>query len=261
MSKSLRAQVSLIFSDEDLFDNFVVPLRDNKELSGMITKLLYAYYNNEEVRNLIEGVSFNDVVDNAEQVFDSTEAINRMRQTLAMQGYLYEQAKQTLEDGTSEMDALLKANDIAKKSGVVRTESTDVGEALVNLSLEKTISESEIKEEVQPIENSDLAGRVGKIEEALSTIINMLQNGSFNQGTPPTSTVITEEKVQEEVKIPSLNVDTQVVPNQKEEEPIIESSVVSVEETTTVSNDEVEENVSMDDASDMLGDILKDLTV
>ena len=91
----------------------------------MIVKLLYVYYNNEDVRNMIEGISFDDL-EGSEQVLNSTEAINKMRQTLAMQDYLFEQAKQTLDDGASEMDALMKVNDIAKQSGVVKTESTDV---------------------------------------------------------------------------------------------------------------------------------------
>lgn len=241
MSKSLRAQVSLIFSDEDLFDNFVTPLKENKELSGMIVKLLYVYYNNEDVRNMIEGISFDDL-EGSEQVLDSTEAINKMRQTLAMQDYLFEQAKQTLDDGASEMDALMKVNDIAKQSGVVKTESTDVGEALVQISLDKSISGVQSEQENKTSNNNELEGRVNKIEEMLGSIMSMLQSGQFNQSSTPTSTEPIVKETEDVKETPILNEDSQVLTPQEDL-----SENLASEET-------VEE-----DASSELGDVLQDL--
>lgn len=241
MSKSLRAQVSLIFSDEDLFDNFVTPLKENKELSGMIVKLLYVYYNNEDVRNMIEGISFDDL-EGSEQVLDSTEAINKMRQTLAMQDYLFEQAKQTLDDGASEMDALMKVNDIAKQSGVVKTESTDVGEALVQISLDKPISGVQSEQENKTSNNNELEGRVNKIEEMLGSIMSMLQSGQFNQSSTSTSTEPIVKETEDVKETPILNEDSQVLTPQED-----------------LSENLASEEPVEEDASSELGDVLQDL--
>lgn len=262
MSRSLRAQVSLIFSDEDIFDNFVTPLKENKELSGMIVKLLTAYYNSEDVRNSVEGVSFEDL-EGADQVIDSTEAINQMRQTLAMQDFLFEQAKQTLEDGASEMDALRRVNDMAKQSGVVKTEHTESGEALVQLSLENSTLRSEEKQEPKTSDNSNLESRVGKIEEALTNIMNMLQNGAFNQ----TTTSIKEEpvvnKVEDEQKTSISNEESQVLTTEVHEEevsePIIEEPASTIPEPENIIEDDSNLETSEEDASSELGDVLKDL--
>lgn len=262
MSRSLRAQVSLIFSDEDIFDNFVTPLKENKELSGMIVKLLTAYYNSEDVRNLVEGVSFEDL-EGADQVIDSTEAINQMRQTLAMQDFLFEQAKQTLEDGASEMDALKRVNDMAKQSGVVKTEHTESGEALVQLSLENSTLRSEEKQEPKTSDNSNLESRVGKIEEALTNIMNMLQNGAFNQTTAPIKEEPVVEKVEDEPKTSISNEESQVPTNEAKEEevsePIIEEPVPTISEPENIIEDDSNLETSEEDASSELGDVLKDL--
>ena len=262
MSRSLRAQVSLIFSDEDIFDNFVTPLKENKELSGMIVKLLTAYYNSEDVRNLVEGVSFEDL-EGADQVIDSTEAINQMRQTLAMQDFLFEQAKQTLEDGASEMDALRRVNDIAKQSGVVKTEHTESGEALVQLSLENSTLRSEEKQEPKTFDSSNLESRVGKIEEALTNIMNMLQNGVSNQTITPIKEEPVVEKVEDEPKTPILNEEPQVPTSEVQEEevsePIVEEPVPTIPEPENIIEDGSNLETSEEDASSELGDVLKDL--
>ena len=262
MSRSLRAQVSLIFSDEDIFDNFVTPLKENKELSGMIVKLLTAYYNSEDVRNLVEGVSFEDL-EGADQVIDSTEAINQMRQTLAMQDFLFEQAKQTLEDGASEMDALRRVNDMAKQSGVVKTEHTESGEALVQLSLENSTLRSEEKQETKTFDSSNLESRVGKIEEALTNIMNMLQNGASNQTTTPIKEEPVVEKVEDEPKTSISNEESQVPTNEVQEkevsEPIIEEPVPTIPEPENIIEDGSNLETSEEDASSELGDVLKDL--
>ena len=262
MSRSLRAQVSLIFSDEDIFDNFVTPLKENKELSGMIVKLLTAYYNSEDVRNLVEGVSFEDL-EGADQVIDSTEAINQMRQTLAMQDFLFEQAKQTLEDGASELDALRRVNDIAKQSGVVKTEHTESGEALVQLSLENSTLRSEEKQEPKTFDSSNLESRLGKIEEALTNIMNMLQNGVSKQTTTPIKEEPVVEKVEDEPKTPILNEEPQVPTSEVQEEevsePIVEEPVPTIPEPENIIEDDSNLETSEEDASSELGDVLKDL--
>ena len=240
MSRLLRSQVSLIFENEDLFDNFITPLKKNKELSGTIIRLLQAYYESEEVRALIDGVSFEDVIEDGDKVIDSTEAIdkiNQMRQTLAMQDFLFTQTEQVLEDGVCEMETLMRTNDIARRKGFMKTESTDVGEALVHLSLEDLTLESKNGEEDKPYEDSGLEGRVNKIEKTLTdmasimkSIQEVLSNDSIFK--PATSTLD-----QEDSKISSLVVEEQVIVSEK-----LESE--NSQDMKDISTDSIEESVS-----------------
>ena len=264
MSKSLRAQVSLIFTDEDLFDNFVTPLKENKELSGTITKLLSAYYNSTEVQELVEGVSLRGALENEEQS-DSTEMFSKMRQTLAMQDYLFEQVKQTLDDGTSDMDVLMKANDLAKQSGVVKTESTDVGEVVTQFKLEDSTLKQKSEQVTEPENSSNLEGRVEKIESTLNELLSLMKAG---QGiTPNTAMQDTTSNVNTEdvPKTESLSSVTQVPVVEETKESFI-SEVQSSSTPTTPEKVEIVEDVinqevvkEEEDASDVLKDALADL--
>lgn len=263
MAKSLRVQLSLIFSDEDLFDNFITPLKENKELSGLIMKLLKIYYENEEIRNSIEGLSIDSVLGGDEQVIDSTEAINKMRQTLAMQDFLFEQAKQTLEDGASEMDALMRANDIAQQAGVVKTETSESGEVVPKLLLENPISETPTSVPNNTNNNGGLEGRVGRLEENINDLRDLIKqlvaSQSFSQ--QPSVTVSSNSDIDSNYS--SLNdvVEVSSVETTKTpvlEEPIVTSPVIS--QDVTYINEEEDNSVSeQEDASGVLSDVLKDL--
>ena len=62
MYKTLRTQVNLRFTNEDVFNNLVEPLKASRELSGLIVKLLTLYYSNKETRSLVRRISLLDDV-------------------------------------------------------------------------------------------------------------------------------------------------------------------------------------------------------
>lgn len=62
MYKILRTQVNLRFTNEDIFNNLVEPLKASRELSGLIVKLLTLYYSNKETRNLVRGMLLDDIL-------------------------------------------------------------------------------------------------------------------------------------------------------------------------------------------------------
>lgn len=278
MSRALRAQVSLIFSDEDLFDNFVVPMRDNRELSGLIIRLLTLYYNNEDIRNTIEGVSTEDLED-AEQYKSVDDSIARMRQTLAMQDFMFTQVSQTLEEGASAIDAIMKTNDIIKQSGVVKTEQTDVGEAVTGFHFENSTSESEESTFDKHNEEGNLEGRVDKIEVMLSKIMSMLETNQFSGSTGTSEDVEVENETETEENFSTESIEPLTSTTETEEtdilddiesdtvseapvkeviEPVAPPKPVSPPEPTVTSV--VEDTVNLaDDASSDLDDILKDL--
>lgn len=274
MSKSLRAQVSLVFTDEDIFDNLIVPLRENKELSSTIIKLLSVYYTNEEIRDKVEGISMSDI-EGSEQVCDSAEAFNQMRQTLAMQGFMFEQVKQSLSEGVSDMETLMKANEMAEESGVVKTESTDNGETVVKLIKEKVTTESAKEDVAETKEKTALEGRVTKIEQSLGKLESMIEKlleGGISTATPTSNVTNDSQEVPEtessfsesQVLSTSNNVDTNSdSENIKDNTDVADNTASSAEPVMTsqeVSTSEVAEPVVEDnDASSMLDDVLKDL--
>lgn len=244
--RSLRVQLSLIFSDEELFDDFIIPLRDNKELSGMIIQLLTSYYYNENVRNAIEGVSLEEISDENERVMDSSDAFNSIRQNLAMQDFLLEQAKQVLEDGASEMDALMKANDVAMSTGVVKTEETDVGERLVQITMKNPISDSKSEEAPQHSNNSDLEERVTRIENRFDEVLILLK--SIKESQDSSSSSSNESTVKVDVKPETVS---KIEPAQV--------STTEVNSTPVLKEEPVIAEPVNEDASDELNDVLADL--
>ena len=249
MSRLLRSQVSLIFENEDLFDNFITPLKRNKELSGTIIRLLRAYYESEEVRALVDGVSFEDVIEDGDKVIDSTEAIdkiNQMRQTLAMQDFLFTQTEQVLEDGVCEMETLMRTNDIARRKGFMKTESTDVGEALVHLSLEDLTLESKNREDGKPSDNISLEGRVDKIEKTLTDMASIMKSIQEVLSSESISKPATSSADQEDSKTSSLV---------SEEQVIVSESIGSEnsQDMKAISNDSIEESVSKQEDNAIFG--------
>jgi hypothetical protein len=62
-----RAQLSLIFSDAELFDNFIVPEKQNRTLRPLVVKLLTMYYYNDTVRNIVDNDGEEDNTANEEK--------------------------------------------------------------------------------------------------------------------------------------------------------------------------------------------------
>lgn len=95
-----RVQLSLIIEDNDVFNNLVIPSKQSKDLHPLCIRLLSAYYYNEEVRNLVDGIT-----EDYEEVSDSPvmDAINNLRNNLAMQAFLGSDLAQILENGAEDI--------------------------------------------------------------------------------------------------------------------------------------------------------------
>lgn len=130
---SMRAQLSLMFDDENLFDNFVKPYKDEKLLNNLIIKCLSAYYYNEEVRNLIEGTSLDDVAD-SEEVTSTQSLVDGIRASLIMQDFLASELQNTIDAGTEDVSSILnRTNEAAEKSGVAKTTQTEYGASVLKI--------------------------------------------------------------------------------------------------------------------------------
>lgn len=213
---SMRAQLSLMFDDENLFDNFVKPYKDEKLLNNLIIKCLSAYYYNEEVRNLIEGTSLDDVAD-SEEVTSTQSLVDGIRASLIMQDFLASELQNTIDAGTEDVSSILnRTNEAAEKSGVAKTTQTEYGASVLkieqhNLNLgasqESQTSTGTVTEPNDTLKILIMA--VSKLAEASgnSEVVNLLHSSSSNEqvvtqtDVPKTESIIPKQEVLNEQSI------------------------------------------------------------
>lgn len=238
---SMRAQLSLMFDDENLFDNFVKPYKDEKLLNNLIIKCLSAYYYNEEVRNLIEGTSLDDVAD-SEEVTSTQSLVDGIRASLIMQDFLASELQNTIDAGTEDVSSILnRTNEVAEKSGVAKTTQTEYGASVLkieqhNLNIGETQeSQSQTGSFTEPNDTLKiLIMAVSKLAEASgnSEVVNLLH-----------SSPVSEQAV-EQVEVPKTS---SVTPNQEVlikpqiTKPISETSTSAVNDNFEVEEDFVKE--------------------
>lgn len=234
---SMRAQLSLMFDDENLFDNFVKPYKDEKLLNNLIIKCLSAYYYNEEVRNLIEGTSLDDVAD-SEEVTSTQSLVDGIRASLIMQDFLASELQNTIDAGTEDVSSILnRTNEAAEKSGVAKTTQTEYGASVLkieqhNLNLgtsqESQASTGTVTEPNDTLKILIMA--VSKLAEASgnSEVVNLLHSSPASEQTVVQSDVSKTESV---------------IPKQEvlNEQPIVQP-VSEVSKSVSNNNFEVEED-------------------
>ena len=291
---SMRAQLSLMFDDENLFDNFVKPYKDEKLLNNLIIKCLSAYYYNEEVRNLIEGTSLDDVAD-SEEVTSTQSLVDGIRASLIMQDFLASELQNTIDAGTEDVSSILnRTNEAAEKSGVAKTTQTEYGASVLkieqhNLNLGAS-QESSTSTDTATEPNDTLKiliMAVSKLAEASgnSEVVNLLHSSSASEQTvvqsdvSKTESVISKQEVLNEQAIaqpvsevtePVTNNNFEVEEDFVEETPVITKDDFAPEQISDIAlqvekpdagdtaTTKVPANIE-EDASDAIGELLGSL--
>lgn len=291
---SMRAQLSLMFDDENLFDNFVKPYKDEKLLNNLIIKCLSAYYYNEEVRNLIEGTSLDDVAD-SEEVTSTQSLVDGIRASLIMQDFLANELQNTIDAGTEDVSSILnRTNEAAEKSGVAKTTQTEYGASVLkieqhNLNLgasqESQASTGSFTEPNDTLKILIMA--VSKLAEASgnSEVVNLLHSSSASEQTvtqPDTSkteSVIPKQEVLNEqssvqpvseVSKSALSNNFEVEEDFVEETPVVTKDDFAPEQVSEPASQVVEPDTGdtittkapaniEEDASDAIGELLGSL--
>lgn len=133
----MRAQVSLMFDDADLFENFIIPCKEERRLNGIIVKCLKAYYLDERVRGMIEGGTEASETE-VEGVQTTQEICDSIRASLIMQDYLVEELKQTVDNGVEDVESILsQANKKAESHGFGASYQTKSGSTILQLEAPK----------------------------------------------------------------------------------------------------------------------------
>ena len=234
---SQRAQVSLIFYDQELFEELVLPLKEQKMLNSVIIKCLSAYYYNTEVRNLIENI---DETAQEDSSSDMDNIIMNMRNTLAMQSFLADDVKQSVESGMEDIDNILNSvNEKAESTGVVKSTQSEYGNGIL------MINSSESQENNKAQTTANFSGEMNILAKAILMLAR--HSGDKEVEALFSEDVKVEQSSQPEViaETPTQisNYEVSIEPEVQEviSEPIVEEVKETIEEPTVIVNDEVVE--------------------
>lgn len=240
-----RVQLSLIVDDNDVYDNLVLPAKQNKNLHPLFIRLLSAYYYNEEVRNIVDGVS-----EEYEDVSDSPvmDAINNLRNNLAMQAFLSSDLSKVIETGAEDIaDTATNGGTVNVSNVKVEFTKNQAGNTNVRLLTDS-------QEELKPKDLTKATEPKGQEPDALF-LINFLArkmgidlSDAYNDSSS-TSTIQEEVKIVSETPIYSET--TQVVN---------ENNIELTETTNELFNEDfsVEEDISITEEVEEVEEVLED---
>lgn len=249
----MRAQISLQFDDHDLYDNFVVPSKEQRTLNGVIVRCLSAYYYDEEIRNAIEGVVLSSE-DASESGKSPEEIFADIRSSLMIQDYLASELAQTLDNGIEDAKTILnRTNSVMRDAGVVSESTSEYGGGVFKVN-------SETKRLVAKPESSDETGKSDASAGVLDIMVRVMKMLAKGQGNDEAVSMLdtilqSEQEVQQPVeeKTPSLEPQNEVV-----------KDVISEPEKTEVFEEETDDfapdvTSPVEDASSDMTDLLASL--
>ena len=179
MSKIQRAQVSLVFTDNQLYDDFIDELKQRRELNAMILKCLTAYYYSQEVRRVIDNYGEEENIHTSEiHISESQQIIDNIRNSLALDSYYADELQNVIDNGTQMINDIMDGVDIKKKeSGFVSPTTTEYGNGVptINIGIGKNnqSNESSTGGTVLPVPNSPSSidmGVIGSLIEQMNLI-------------------------------------------------------------------------------------------
>lgn len=250
-----RAQFSILFEDDELYDNFIVYQKSQKTLRPLVLKLLTAYYYNDEVRDLVDGVNDEDDSGVSGANSEMVEYFRQCQESLAMMSVYADGLQDLTEDSIDKFSEF--TNDLAEKTGGTTSKETDFGNTTVQLSLEKVSQSVPNQEAPKQYRGSSEDERLDTIENSItyltSLVKTLVQQGNL-QGVDFSQTQA-GSGVQE--IFDSLNSDSQEVLTQDNiEEKSVENNAEMTEE-----DGQAKEEVSTnpEDAGQVFDDLISDV--
>lgn len=201
----LRAQLSLLFDDEELFNNFVLPYKDQRLLNSVIIKCLSAYYYNPDIRSIVEGDTFQS---NDEEDTSKKEMFDNIRTTLLMQEFMTTELGDTLQAGSENInDILNKANNMAKEAKFAEEQESEYGSGIFKLDFKKL-------ENKQEEETSQDCTKVTTDSTAIKILFSVVKSLAKSSGNTEALRLLDEYEVdgnEEELKTSIDDTDLEVV--------------------------------------------------
>lgn len=277
---SLRVQLSLLLDDEQLYDGFIIPMKENKELNSFVIKLLSSYFYNDEVRALVDNSSAEDMQNESEQDDHIAGMFSNAQQLLACMSAMEDIALDEFENGIKSMTNMM--DDVAEKTGGTRSSQTDFGVSAPQINTRFLIEQNQnsgdknTEHTNEEGTSNDLVMKLlEKYDERISGIEDAIKSIAIKVGASDvkfedkaeimSETVVTQVPQEEVTQASSFTEETVVEhtePIKEDVVPEIVSPTVSSEQSfvaETSNTSEVKEEVSQApiDGSDILANLIK----
>lgn len=203
-----RVQLSLLFSDTDVYEGLIVPWKANRELNPLIIKLLSAYYYSDEIRGLVDTFGEEEII--CEDTTNFSQVIENAKSTLAYMSMLTEGARTVLADGIDDINNIASATggEPAKESKFGFS-MPSFGDALNEAS--KVVSNEPVSQESQAsMQTADTSGnmvavneRINGLEGQIASLTETVANLSkllLTSGVTVKSTETVAESVEEPIE-------------------------------------------------------------
>lgn len=203
-----RVQLSLLFSDTDVYEGLIVPWKANRELNPLIIKLLSAYYYSDEIRGLVDTFGEEEII--CEDTTNFSQVIENAKSTLAYMSMLTEGARTVLADGIDDINNIASATggEPAKESKFGFS-MPSFGDALNEVS-QGVSNEPASQEGKASMQTADTSGnmvavneRINGLEGQIASLTETVANLSkllLTSGVTVKSTETVAESVEEPVE-------------------------------------------------------------
>lgn len=161
-----RVQLSLLFSDTDVYEGLIVPWKANRELNPLIIKLLSAYYYSDEIRGLVDTFGEEEII--CEDTTNFSQVIENAKSTLAYMSMLTEGARTVLADGIDDI------NNIASATGGEPAKESKFGFSMpsfgdaLNEASQGVSNEPAIQECKASMQTADTSGNMVAVNERIN---------------------------------------------------------------------------------------------
>lgn len=162
-------KVSIILDlDEDIFEEVIAPRKAERKLSSFMVNLLTAYYKNESVRGVVDGVSDNQ---DLQGILAFQEQLNLANKSLEAIGLFAESGNEYLEDAKTSFDiseTSIVPNKSERTSGIA---DKSVLEDIQLLKDEFARSREENKRDIESIKDMLSSLVTGGIQAKTSPVV------------------------------------------------------------------------------------------
>lgn len=234
---SNRAQLSLLIDDDELYKQFITPCKSSRTLNGIIVRCLSAYYYNQEVRSMIEGVSITSDTDSSAS--QTTQDIcDSIRNTLAMQSFLASELKNTLDAGTEDIgDILKRTNEVAYGTDFAKDFAEKTGTSVLQLEVKSSNTDDANQMLARTYEEQDIRRVLNNLVLAVEKMAETSNNSEVIGILHASSVPVHEEISRDTSEIPSLTTNSEVAYDTAKNEEV--SVVETVEQKEFFDEEEV----------------------
>lgn len=260
---ALRTQLSLIFTDEDLYNNCVVVLKEQRELHSTIIRLLSAYYYRQDIRNLVDEVDTDKFAEEIEagnnKVQDSIDAI---RDSLLMQSFAAEELRQTLDNGAKDMASIVEGTKQASRSTEQSSVKPDAfGAGVARLTMKDVIPKQTTEVSSDAIQQLQESAKAVFSDAQFNVLLQMMKlsagQGISNVSSEPISNTNTSEVEENQ----SFTTENEVSTNDASSDFDFSDSVSEFQTASSVSEESTVAEPKVIDATNAMKDLLGSIGV